>query len=155
MPIELLQEHFRQVSDAGLVIGIADIYNPALAHAILGLDYSVKTLNAVRDIGETAFLSAAVDKQNRRTFDKIENQLCNGARAAYPRGSQAVKFWPYPVERPKQSEPEPFFLPVGPDDPVEQLLTAGIYSTLHPDRPENQPGLVFVKFFLITHAVHF
>ncbi len=84
----------------------------------------------------------------------MQNQLSDGSRAANACRVQAVQTWPHPVERAKQGELQAF-LPVGPDNTVEQLLGDGVDPSLLVDRANNQVRRVFVETCVLAHAIDF
>ena len=95
-------------------------------------------------MGEAALLFAAVDQLDRVALHEIEDQLGDRTGTSDPGGGETVEFGTHPVERTEEGEFEPFHA-VCPDHAVEHLLGAGIDPALHPDRAENEFGVVFVE----------
>ena len=75
MLVEFLHQHECEVFYAGFIPGTADIEYLAIAYIVGVIDYSVKAFYAFGNVGETAFLFAAVDKLDGGAFNEVEDQL--------------------------------------------------------------------------------
>ncbi len=54
--VEFRHQKFRQASNAGLVVGVSDVDNPAVANISLVFDNSVQAFHPFGDVGKTSFL---------------------------------------------------------------------------------------------------
>src|SRR5208283_4071514 len=99
-----------------------------------------------------AGLAAAVDQLDRLTAHNVPEELRQHARAALLRIIHAVQARADPVEGAEQRELQPL-LAVPPDDPVEQLLDAGIDPALLVNGAEHELGGFRIEFFVAAGAV--
>ena len=152
--LKFLKQHFCKLLDACLVLRVAYVYYAAVAVVVLVLYYAEEGLNAIGNIREAALLEAAVDELNGRALQDVENELCDGSRAADAGALEAVELRPYPIERAEECELQALFCAIGPDDAVQKLLGAGVYPSLHADGPQDETGIVFVEIRVVTHAVN-
>ena len=149
------QQHFRQLFDTRFVIRVADVDDLPVAAAVLVLNDAEQRFDTVADIGKAALLLTALNQLDRRTFDQIEDQLGDGARAADARGVEVIEARPHPVKRPEQGKLQAVLIAVGPDHAVQQLLGDRVNPALFVNRPDHQVGGVFIEVVVGTHAVHF
>ena len=80
MTIKRFHQHFRKLTNARFIVWIANVENTASRFAVRVLNDAVQTINAFIHIGEATLLFAAINQQNWRAFDQVQNKLRNGAR---------------------------------------------------------------------------
>src|SRR6185295_19542679 len=128
------------ILDAGLVARVTDVEDLAVALAVLVLDDTEQALDALSHVREAALLPAAVDQEQRRAFDEIQDQLRDRARAADAGRLERIEPRPEPVERPEQRELEALRA-VRPDHAIQRLLRRRVDPALLVDGAEYQPRL--------------
>src|SRR6185369_7075929 len=123
--------------------------------SVLIVDDFHERVDAVADIGERAFLRAAVDELDVLSAHDVAEKLRDHARAAFLRGVDAVEPGADPVERAEQRKVEPAFRAVRPDHAVHQLLAARVDPALLRDRAEHELRMFGIEFAVAAHAVDF
>src|SRR5213075_2117731 len=147
-------EHLGQFTDAGFVVWIANVDDLPVTNPFGIFNDAVEAFDPFSDVGEAAFLAAAINQEDGVALNQVEDELGNGPGTADAGGVQAVQFGSHPIERAEEREGQMLLLAVSPDDPVEQLFDAGINPALHPDGAQHQLGMVFIELRFVAHAVH-
>ncbi len=123
------QHHFRELTNRVQIVRIADVVDLAVGDAVRIVDDGGQALDRVVDEGKGASLRAAVDQFDRLAAHDMPQELREHARAALLRIIHAVEAGSDPVEGPEQRELQSL-LSISPDDPVQELLHAGINPAL-------------------------
>ena len=149
-----LEHHLGEAADRIQIVRIADVVDLAVRDAARVVDDAGEAVDRVVDEGEGARLAAAIDQFDRLAAHDVAEELRQHARAALLRIIHAVEPRADPIERTEQRELQAL-LAVAPDDPIEQLLDAGVDPALLVDGAQHQLGGLRIEFLVAARAVDF
>ncbi len=148
------QHHRRDVLHRIVVRRIADVVDLARRDPAFVRDDLEQRRDAVVDVGERAFLRAAVDELDGLAAHDVAEELRDDARAAFLRRVDRIEPGADPVERAEQRVVESLLHAVGVDHAVHELLRARIDPARLVDRTEHEVGGLGVELGVGAHAVH-
>ena len=82
--VEHLDQHLRKPADTGLIIGIAEIDNLAVAFPSFVFNDPEESFDPVADICKASFLVSTINQLDGRALDKIQDELRDRPRTADP-----------------------------------------------------------------------
>ncbi len=147
-----LEHHLGELPDRIEVLRVADVVDLAVGDPGRIVDDRGQAFDRVVDEGERTGLAAAVDQFDGLAAHDVPEELRQHARAPFLRVIHAVQTRAHPVERPEQRELQAL-LPVAPDDPIEQLLDAGIDPALLVDGAEHELRGLGIEFLVAAGAI--
>ena len=123
LPIFVDQDR-REVSDTEVVAWVSDIEDLSVQCIFRVLDDPHQGIDPIIEVGEAAFWLPSPTSTMSSFFRRFLMKMDSTEAIAQLSLLEGVQFGPYPIEGPEQGVGEITVVPVGCNDPVEQLFGA-------------------------------
>ncbi len=155
MLAEKVPQQVGQFFNRGFVVRSADVKNLAVRDVPRVFDDGHEAVDAIFHVGKTALLKTTIHEFDGLPLDEVQDELGHHPGAALLGCVQVIQLGADPVEGAEQGELEAPFLAVGPDDPIQELLAAGIDPALLVNGAQDQRAVVLEELRVGAHAVNF